>query len=102
MNFERLRQACTDSLSLVAEDDAVAGHLLFTSVVVAGRPARAHKGQNCSPEAILHGQKDISEAARPSSSRNMPVCPGQCPGAHPGNRATSPGPFAIWISWSRV
>ena len=31
---ERLRQACTDSLSLVAEDDAVVGHILFTPVVI--------------------------------------------------------------------
>jgi putative acetyltransferase len=31
---ERLRQAGTDSLSLVAEDGAVVGHILFTSVAV--------------------------------------------------------------------
>jgi putative acetyltransferase len=34
---EKLRWACTESLSLVAEDDEVVmGHILFTPVVVAG------------------------------------------------------------------
>ncbi len=49
---ERLRQACTDSLSLVAEDDAVVGHILFTSVVVesAGRQVL---GMGLAPMAVL-------------------------------------------------
>jgi putative acetyltransferase len=33
---DRLRLACADSLSLVAEDGAVVGHILFTPVVVEG------------------------------------------------------------------
>jgi putative acetyltransferase len=50
--IERLRQACTDSLSLVAEDGAVVGHILFTSVVVesAGRPVL---GMGLAPMAVL-------------------------------------------------
>jgi putative acetyltransferase len=49
---ERLRQACTDSLSLVAEDDAVVGHILFTSVVVEGAGRRI-LGMGLAPMAVL-------------------------------------------------
>jgi putative acetyltransferase len=49
---ERLRQACTDSLSLVAEDDAVSGHILFTSVVVASAGRRV-LGMGLAPMAVL-------------------------------------------------
>ena len=49
---DRLRQACTDTLSLVAEDDAVVGHILFTPVVVesAGRQVL---GTGLAPMAVL-------------------------------------------------
>jgi putative acetyltransferase len=49
---ERLRRTCIDSLSLVAEDDAVVGHILFTPVVVesAGRFVR---GMGLAPAAVL-------------------------------------------------
>lgn len=49
---ERLRQACTDSLSLVAEDDAVVGHILFTSVVVESAGQRV-LGMGLAPMAVL-------------------------------------------------
>ena len=49
---ERLRQACTDSLSLVAEDDAVVGHILFTSVVVESAGRRI-LGMGLAPLAVL-------------------------------------------------
>ena len=49
---ERLRQACTDSLSLVAEDDAVVGHILFTPVVVESA-ARPVLGMGLAPMAVL-------------------------------------------------
>jgi putative acetyltransferase len=49
---ERLRQACTDSLSLVAEDDAVVGHILFTSAVVEGAGRRVF-GMGLAPMAVL-------------------------------------------------
>jgi putative acetyltransferase len=49
---ERLRQACTDSLSLVAEDDAVVGHILFTPVVVESA-ARPILGMGLAPMAVL-------------------------------------------------
>ena len=49
---ERLRRACADSLSLVADDDSVVGHILFTPVVVesAGRPVT---GMGLAPMAVL-------------------------------------------------
>ena len=31
---EKLRQACSDALSLVAEDGAIVGHILFTPVII--------------------------------------------------------------------
>jgi len=49
---ERLRQACPDSLSLVAEDDVVVGHILFTSVVVESA-GRAVVGMGLAPMAVL-------------------------------------------------
>src|SRR5229473_5162689 len=49
---ERLRQACTDSLSLVAEDDAVVGHILFTSVMVESAGRRV-LGMGLAPMAVL-------------------------------------------------
>jgi putative acetyltransferase len=49
---ERLRQVCTDSLSLVAEDDAVVGHILFTSVVVESAGRRV-VGMGLAPMAVL-------------------------------------------------
>jgi len=49
---ERLRQACADSLSLVAEDDAVVGHILFTPVAVEGARRRVD-GMGFAPMAVL-------------------------------------------------
>lgn len=49
---DRLRQTCADSLSLVAEDDGVVGHILFTPVAVesAGRQV---VGMGLAPMAVL-------------------------------------------------
>jgi putative acetyltransferase len=49
---DKLREACADSLSLVAEDGALVGHILFTPVVVecAGRRVL---GMGLGPMAVL-------------------------------------------------
>lgn len=49
---ERLRRACGDSLSLVAEDAAVVGHILFTPVMVES-PGRRVLGMGLAPLAVL-------------------------------------------------
>ena len=49
---ERLRRAGTDSLSLVAEDAAVVGHILFTPVVVESAGRRV-LGMGLAPMAVL-------------------------------------------------
>lgn len=49
---ERLQQACTVCLSLVAEDDAVVGHILFTPVVVESAERRV-VGMGLAPMAVL-------------------------------------------------
>ena len=49
---ERLRQACADALSLVAEDGGIVGHILFTPVVVEGTGATVH-GMGLAPMAVL-------------------------------------------------
>ena len=49
---ERLRQAGTDSLSLVAEDDMVVGHILFTSVVIESAGRRV-LGLGLAPMAVV-------------------------------------------------
>ena len=49
---EKLRQACSSSLSLVAEDDAVVGHILFTPVVVESAE-RSVLGMGLAPMAVL-------------------------------------------------
>ena len=49
---EKLRQACTDALSLVAEDDTVVGHILFTPVVVESTGRRV-LGMGLAPMAVL-------------------------------------------------
>jgi len=49
---EKLRRACTDSLSLVAEDDAVVGHILFTPVAVESAGRRV-LGMGLAPVAVL-------------------------------------------------
>jgi putative acetyltransferase len=49
---DRLRQACADALSLVAVDDAVVGHILFTPVVVEGAEQRV-VGMGLAPMAVL-------------------------------------------------
>jgi predicted N-acetyltransferase YhbS len=53
---ERLRQACTDSLSLVADDDAVVGHILFTPVVIENAERRL-LGMGLAPMAVLPGHQ---------------------------------------------
>ena len=49
---DRLRQACGDSLSLVAEDNEVVGHILFTPAVVEG-PGRRIVGMGLAPMAVM-------------------------------------------------
>lgn len=49
---EKLRRSCRDALSLVAEDHAVVGHILFTPVVVTG-PASGIVGMGLAPMAVL-------------------------------------------------
>ena len=49
---ERLYRACSASLSLVAEDDTVVGHILFTPVVVE-RAGRRVVGMGLAPMAVL-------------------------------------------------
>ncbi|HUG43923.1 MAG TPA: N-acetyltransferase [Acidobacteriota bacterium] len=49
---DRLRLACADSLSLVAEDDVVAGHILFTPVVLESARRRV-VGMGLAPMAVL-------------------------------------------------
>ena len=48
---EKLQQACVDSLSLVAEDDAVVGHILFTPVVIESAGRRV-VGMGLAPMAV--------------------------------------------------
>ncbi len=50
--IERLRRACTDALSLVAEEGDVVGHILFTPVAVEGAGKRA-LGMGLAPMAVL-------------------------------------------------
>jgi putative acetyltransferase len=49
---EKLRQACADSLSLVADDGGIVGHILFTPVVAEGT-ARHVVGMGLAPMAVL-------------------------------------------------
>jgi putative acetyltransferase len=49
---EALQQACPDSLSLVAEDRGVVGHILFTPVVVESARRRV-VGMGLAPMAVL-------------------------------------------------
>jgi len=50
---DRLRQACPDALSLVAEDDGrIVGHILFTPVVIES-PKRKVQGMGLAPMAVL-------------------------------------------------
>ena len=49
---EKLRQACDDVLSLVAEDGAIVGHILFTPVVIEERE-RHVLGMGLAPMAVL-------------------------------------------------
>lgn len=49
---DRLRESCPEALSLVAEDDAVVGHILFTPVVVESE-ARRVVGMGLAPMAVL-------------------------------------------------
>ena len=49
---ERLREACADALSLVAEDGVIVGHILLTPVVVEGT-GRHLVGMGLAPMAVL-------------------------------------------------
>lgn len=49
---DRLRQVCNDALSLVAAEDAVVGHILFTPVVVESA-GRSVLGMGLAPMAVL-------------------------------------------------
>jgi len=48
---EKLRDACSDALSLVAEDSAIVGHILFSPVVVAAMERRV-VGMGLAPLAV--------------------------------------------------
>jgi putative acetyltransferase len=50
--IDRLRRACTESLSMVAEEDEVVGHILFTPVAVEGTGQRV-LGMGLAPMAVL-------------------------------------------------
>ena len=49
---DRLRQSCSEALSLVAEDDFVVGHILFTPVEV-DRAGRRFRGMGLAPMAVV-------------------------------------------------
>jgi putative acetyltransferase len=49
---DRLRQSCADAVSLVADDDGVVGHILFTPVVV-DSGGRRTRGMGLAPMAVL-------------------------------------------------
>jgi putative acetyltransferase len=49
---DRLRQSCADAVSLVADDDGVVGHILFTPVVV-DSGVRRTRGMGLAPMAVL-------------------------------------------------
>ena len=49
---DRLRRACADSLSLVAEDEGVVGYILFTPAVIES-PGRRVVGMGLAPMAVL-------------------------------------------------
>jgi putative acetyltransferase len=52
---DKLRRTCGEALSLVAEDDgAIVGHILFTPVIVEGRPTL---GMGLAPMAVLPGRQ---------------------------------------------
>lgn len=48
---EKLRQACTDAVSLVAVDDGIVGHILFTPVIVESDGQRV-VGMGLAPMAV--------------------------------------------------
>jgi len=56
---DRLRRACADSFSLVAEDDGIVGHILFTPAVIES-PGRRVAGMGLAPISIR-------DRARPSA-----------------------------------
>lgn len=53
---ERLTAACPDSLSLVADDDGIVGHILFTPVVIE-HAGRIVAGKGLAPMAVLPGRQ---------------------------------------------
>lgn len=53
---DALRQSCRDSLSLVAVDDEVVGHILFTPVTIEMEGRRV-EGMGLAPMAVLPGRQ---------------------------------------------
>ena len=53
---ERLQHACPDTLSLVAEDEQIVGHILFTPVVIE-HGDRSIAGMGLAPMAVLPGRQ---------------------------------------------
>ena len=53
---DRLRQSCPDWLSLVAEDESIVGHILFTPVTIEGA-GRHVVGMGLGPMAVLPGRQ---------------------------------------------
>lgn len=53
---ERLTAACPDVLSLVADDDGIVGHILFTPVVIE-HVGRRVAGRGLAPMAVLPGRQ---------------------------------------------
>ena len=49
---EKLRQSCAESVSLVADDDVVVGHILFTPVVIENQEQRV-VGMGLAPMAVV-------------------------------------------------
>src|SRR5262249_34909968 len=49
---DRLRQDCANSLALVAEDDAIVGHILFTPAAVEGQRGPV-EGMGLAPMAVI-------------------------------------------------
>jgi putative acetyltransferase len=54
---ERLQQSGCDSLSLVADEDDVVGHILFTPVVVQDGDQRTALGMGLAPMSVLPGRQ---------------------------------------------
>lgn len=53
---EKLQEACSDALSLVAEDADIVGHILFTPVTIEGAEGQV-VGMGLGPMAVLPGRQ---------------------------------------------